>query len=342
MNDFPFISVIVPAYNASKYIEKCIQSVLNQDYNNFELIVINDGSTDNTLKILNKLSEKDNRIKIFNQENSGVSSARNLGLQKAVGKYITFLDSDDSLLENALSSFISEINDNVDFVICSTREIKLSTMEVLLKRKSFNNKDEIKSNFLDFDTYIRRPWANLYRKSIIDNYNIKFPIDISFGEDHIFNLEYLKHTEKAVVISDKIVYNYIIAHNGLCLKYHENMHQIEKKIYLKIVDFFGGLNNIPKKYHNHYVSCYLNGCIEYYISQTTLKKAIVKVEETFDVFSDLLNSEIINSLFNANQKKLINSKKYNVFVFEFILKKPKETIYRKIRKNLKSVVKKLT
>lgn len=342
MNKDPLISVIVPAYNSSKYVKKCIQSVLNQDYNNFELIVVNDGSTDNTLEILNTLSKKDNRIKVLNQKNSGVSSARNLGLSNSSGEYITFLDSDDTLTKTALSDFLSEINENVDLVICSSREVRLKGMDVLYPSKIYDNIYTIKNDFIEFDLYIRKPCANLYRKSIIDNYNVRFPLSMSFGEDHIFNLEYIKHINNSVIISDKIVYNYMIMHNGLCAKYHEDMHSLEKTIYLKIADAFGGLDDIPKKYHNHYVSCYLNGCIEYYISQAPLRQAIKKVEETFDIFSDLLNDDIINRLFNSKQINLIQSKKYDKFVVDFIIKKPKETLYRKVRKNIKSIIKKIS
>lgn len=341
MNFIPLVSVIVPAYNSSKYIEDCVQSVLNQTFKDFELIIINDGSTDNTLEIINNLSKTDNRIKIFSQKNSGVSSARNLGLKKAKGKYITFLDSDDTLVDTALSSLISEINDNVDFVICSLREIHFSTVDLPFNRKIFINKEQIKNNFIEISPNIIKPCANLYRKSIIDDYNITFPSDIPFGEDHIFNLEYLKYTEKAVVISDKIVYNYMILHSNTCSAYNENMNTFEKIIYLKIAEFFGGIDNIPKKYHNHYVGCYVNGCIEYYISQTSFKNAVLKVKETFYLFEDLLNSEIINALFNNKQQNLINSNKFKQFVLYFILKHPKETIVRKIKKNVKNILKKL-
>lgn len=339
MNENPLISVIVPAYNASKYINDCVKSVLNQDYQNFELIVVNDGSKDNTLELLNKLADTDERIIVIDKKNGGVSTARNAGLEKARGEYIAFLDSDDTFLENSLSSFISEINDNVDFVICSTREIRLSTQDIVFNRKTFKNKEQINEDFIDFDKYIRKPCANLYRKSIIDKYSIRFPLNISFGEDHIFNLEYLKHAEKAVVISDKIVYNYMILHNGLCLRYHEDMNMLEKIIYLKIADFFGGINQIPEKYHNYYVECYLNGCIEYYISQVHFKKASSKIEETFDIYSDLINKNIMDKLFNKNQQNLINSKRYRQFVLSFMITHPKKTIYRKLKKVMKNIIK---
>ena len=96
------ISIIVPAYNASKYIEKCLNSILSQTYKNFEIIVVNDGSTDNTLDILKKCSEQSDKIKIVAQKNKGVSAARNNGLEHAKGQYIAFVDADDTLEQEFL------------------------------------------------------------------------------------------------------------------------------------------------------------------------------------------------------------------------------------------------
>ena len=95
MKKQPKISIIIPAYNCEKYIERCVKSILCQTYHNLEIIVINDGSKDNTIKVLKKLGNEDNRIVVINKENTGVSDTRNLGLEKATGDYIGFVDSDD-------------------------------------------------------------------------------------------------------------------------------------------------------------------------------------------------------------------------------------------------------
>ena len=114
MNKLMF-SIIIPVYNLSDYIKETINNILNQKYKNFELILINDGSTDNTPNILKKFSNKYKNIKMFNKKNGGVSSARNLGLKKANGKYIYFLDGDDKIENDLLSNAYSKLkNNNID------------------------------------------------------------------------------------------------------------------------------------------------------------------------------------------------------------------------------------
>ena len=103
------VSVIVPVYNSEVYLSMCIDSIINQTYKNLEIILIDDGSTDNSLKICNDYEKKDNRIKVFHQENKGVSAARNLGLSLSQGEYITFVDSDDELIENGISLLVQDI-----------------------------------------------------------------------------------------------------------------------------------------------------------------------------------------------------------------------------------------
>lgn len=108
----PLISVIIPIYNVEKYLEKCLNSVVNQDYKNIEIILINDGSTDDSLNIANKYKEIDKRIKIFSQKNQGLSAARNTGLDKSTGEYITFIDSDDFVTKDYISYLFNLLKKN--------------------------------------------------------------------------------------------------------------------------------------------------------------------------------------------------------------------------------------
>ena len=101
------ISVIIPVYNSEKYLHKCIDSVLSQSYTNFEVILVNDGSTDKSGAICDEYAEKDEKVRVFHKENGGVSSARNLGIEKAIGKYVCFIDSDDWVYDKLLESFFS-------------------------------------------------------------------------------------------------------------------------------------------------------------------------------------------------------------------------------------------
>lgn len=111
------ISIIIPAYNCEEYLGTCISSILGQSFSNFEAIFIDDGSSDGSLPILRDYERKDSRVKVFHKENGGVSSARNLGLSKASGKYVTFVDADDELPSNALSNLYMRMSVGIDLVM---------------------------------------------------------------------------------------------------------------------------------------------------------------------------------------------------------------------------------
>ena len=128
----PAVSVIVPVYNTEKYLEECIQSVLNQSFTDFELLLIDDGSTDQSGLICDKYAKKDNRIRVFHKINGGVSSARNLGLDNAKGEWITFVDSDDCLKPDYLMNLYACVNAKVDLIIAYAENV-MPTGEILTK-----------------------------------------------------------------------------------------------------------------------------------------------------------------------------------------------------------------
>ena len=205
------ISVIVPVYNAEKFIDRCIKSILNQNYNDFEIILVDDGSPDKCPKICDEWAEKDERIKVIHKINGGVSSARNTGLKVAKGEFVTFVDSDDTLYDCALLNMNNLMDSETDFVICSHNDVKIEN--VLVKPYIENVKtytaNEIRTDkFIEFDETVWWPWGKLFRMSIIKKNNLEFDTNISFGEDHIFNLLYAKHIDKNVVISDIVAYKY--------------------------------------------------------------------------------------------------------------------------------------
>ena len=188
------ISVIIPAYNASAFIENCINSVLKQTYADFEIVVVNDGSTDNTLEILEALAKRDNRIRVFNQKNAGVSAARNKAISEARGDFMTCLDADDALLENALSDMAELMTEDVDFVIASHYEIRFFKKPQPKKDMIIASR-EINDRFIELDRMIWFPWAKMFRTDIVKNNHILYDTSITFGEDHIFNLSYVKHMQ---------------------------------------------------------------------------------------------------------------------------------------------------
>lgn len=203
------ISIIVPVYNAEKTIKKCVDSVLNQTYKNFELILINDGSKDNSLNILKEYETLDERILVISQENSGVSVTRNKGINEAKGEYIVFVDSDDYIEENALEILVNEIesNDKLDLVISGFYIVKNNNdkfINTISENKTFDNLDFLLNEKLF--KFISTPWGKVYKSEIIKNNNIQFDKNLSLGEDTIFVLEYLKYIKTVKFINESLYF----------------------------------------------------------------------------------------------------------------------------------------
>lgn len=228
MNKF---SIIVPIYNSEKYIEKCICSITKQSYKNIEIILVNDGSTDNSYEKCKHIAKKDDRIKLINKINEGVSSARNTGIEEAIGEYILFLDSDDWLEIDAIeccNKYIREIKyDMVIFEILKVKKIEENKLNYKIKNNSYTVKslfEELLYNPKHIER-INSVCAKLYKLNIIKKNNIKFNQNIQMGEDLLFNIEYLEFTSK-VLWSNKIIYNYYIDNNiSATKKYISNKYE---------------------------------------------------------------------------------------------------------------------
>lgn len=200
------VSVIMPAYNAAKTCGKTIESVLKQTYNDFELIIINDGSKDETESICEKYAKTDSRLKFFSQANQGVSAARNNGLNRAIGKYITFIDSDDEYTDSFLKEMVEAIErDNSEIAICGFAD--LETNNVMYIPKQCNDIQQACLHLLQKvkgTSGLNPPWNKLYLKECIIN---KFNTSKQMGEDLEFVCSYLSNS-KSVSMIEKPLYLY--------------------------------------------------------------------------------------------------------------------------------------
>lgn len=208
------VSVIIPVYNVEKYLTRCLQSVCGQTMKDIEIICVNDGSTDRSLQILQEYAQQDGRIKVINQENQGLSVARNVGIDNSVAEYISFIDSDDFIHHNFLEVLYNAIKKtNSDISGCNFQ--KITKQEGTLSIKS-NIKAEISANplktLLHKKNYIHfNVWNKLYRRDIISN--IRFPIGIYF-EDWVFNtIVFDKATRFAWI--DQPLYGYRISSDSI-------------------------------------------------------------------------------------------------------------------------------
>lgn len=230
------VSIVMPVYNAQHYIEKSIQSVLEQTYKTFELIVVNDGSTDQTLEIIEKFN--DPRLSVYTVKNGGPSAARNYGLNKADGEYIQFMDADDRLENHATYTLVDNISDS-DLVVSSYRILdgeKERTVRV--DPLGLYSREDIGKMYLKlFETQvIRHLWNKLYKKDIIDKNTIRFKEGINRGEGILFNLEYLAHIENGSLI-DTVFYNYYDNEDSLTSSYIPSYVEDTELVFSKIEQF---------------------------------------------------------------------------------------------------------
>lgn len=200
------VSIIIPAYNASKTIEKSVRSILSQSYNDIEVIVIDDGSKDNTSDIVHNMLSFDSRLKLFSVENGGPAKARNLALDKVSSKssYIMFCDADDEYVPDAIEKAVKEAENGSDFVIFGftivnsdgTRNF-YSEPSGCYSRENFGNVygNLYKANLLN------QVWGKLFSAELINTFHIRFP-DYRWGEDRLFVIEVLEHFTQVSVISD--------------------------------------------------------------------------------------------------------------------------------------------
>ena len=198
------VSIIIPIYNSDKTIDRCLKSIINQTYRNIEVICINDGSFDNSYKILQNYLRTDSRIKVINQTNKGVSSARNNGIKNSTGKYIMFVDADDYLKNNMIELLVKSIKkDSSDLLICNY-DVKCKNYikeHKSIKNDKVMNKKEFLKDYGKFQKgeLINQPWNKLYIKSKIRKL---FDESMCLGEDLIFNVNYIENIEKISYIDD--------------------------------------------------------------------------------------------------------------------------------------------
>lgn len=211
----PLLSVIIPVYGVEKYIAECLDSVINQTYANMEIIVINDGTKDNSAVIAKQYAEKDSRIKVYDFENGGISVARNRGIRIAKGKYIAFLDSDDKIHPNMYKNMISylENNHDVDFVKCGFSEFD-DTGERNIVTFDVNKYKILTGKLIDkfFDGVLWSVlWNAVYKTDLIKD--IVFPEKLSY-EDNYGNVMYLVKARKIIVVN-KVYYFYRANFEGI-------------------------------------------------------------------------------------------------------------------------------
>ena len=314
MNSKKLVSIIVPIYNSEKYLDKLLNNLIHQTYKNIEIILIDDGSIDNSLNICNKFKQSDHRIKVISKKNEGVSFARNKGIKVSSGDYVVFVDSDDNVNIDYIKTLLDNVIDKKCLVKCNYKK--------KLKIGLYNSGDFLEK--IISGSILGSCWGYLFDREILRN--IDFDINTSYMEDSIFIIKYLLRIKQVNVIKEELYcYNY----NSESLTTSTN--NIEKRIDGYLYSF-NKIENVLKKHkiHNQIYTRYLNN----------RKIKIIESE-----ISKLDNIESIEIIINKkNILDVVNIQKVPLkYMFFMILLKRKDyqniVLYIKVRKIIKLILK---
>lgn len=203
MKETPFVSIIVPVYKAEQCLARCVDSILWQTINNWELLLIDDGSPDNSGVLCDKYAEKDERIKAFHKENGGVSSARNLGLEKAQGEYVTFIDADDYVSEDYIEKMAACAS--ADLIICGfTNEGETTFKPDAVKIEDLNNNNPFLYTLFEVPYYLDTPWCKLFKNEILRQNKLSFDRKLKLSEDTLFCYQFVSKIHTISVVPDSL------------------------------------------------------------------------------------------------------------------------------------------
>ena len=204
------VSIIVPIYNKEKYLEKCLDSILGQTYRDLEIILVDDGSTDNSLAICQRCAEKDPRIKIYHKSNGGVSSARNLGLEKSTGTLISFADPDDSLHAECIERLKRVLDETgAEIAYCYGLDLLGTTGRTQTKSDETEKVSVMPVRRYDWNSRKAHTvcWGAVYRRAVTQD--VAFDTDLKIGEDTLFLAKCIRKAEKIACIDKALYYYYV-------------------------------------------------------------------------------------------------------------------------------------
>lgn len=272
----PKVSIIVPIYNTAKYLPKCLDSIINQTHHNLEIILVDDGSTDNSGKIIDEYAKKDSRIKTIHQQNAGQSTARNVGIAKTTGDYLSFVDSDDQIKSTFVETLLEFYNDNTSLVSCGYeyRRLKEQTSHSAYNTplKPRRSHESLKAYILKLLAKDGRLYActnKLFRTSVIKDHHLLFDIKLNFAEDTKFVLYYLKYAKGEIAHTTEPLYVYNFGTDTSTIRSTATVWQNWQTQYKDLKTWLGKHPTLSEKFWLHVV--YLRWHISYLRSKRRAK-----------------------------------------------------------------------
>lgn len=285
----PLVSIVVPIYKVQNYIKKCVDTIINQTYENLEIILVDDGSPDTSGQIADRYAEMDSRVKVIHKENGGLSDARNAGLEVSKGDYICFIDSDDyielNLIEKTLEIALAHDSDVVVFSLYN--EVVDKNEEILLK-------DSVNINSNDSNSLISvigYAWNKLYRTSYLKLHNFKFQKGLSLVEDIVFNEKVLTNTKKINYLNIPLYHYLNRSRPTLVKQYYTNSFELHKLGFNARKNVIYNLLGSNIKTQQLMAMSYING-IRFCCSNMFFYINNLQVKEKYNNIKEMLNDEL--------------------------------------------------
>lgn len=318
------ISIIVPVYNVEQYLEKCVDSIINQKYKNLEIILVDDGATDSSGKLCDELAKIDNRIKVYHKENGGLSDARNYGVERATGDYIGFVDSDDYIDSEMYEELYEAIKkENVDVVECNLKIIYPDRVELFTEQKYYNvyTKQEYLEEYLKIEKIFGSACVRLIKSDIAKK--LKFPVGKLY-EDTYYAYDLIEKVDRYVIMNNPY-YNYLMRENSITnTKFNPRIFDL-----IEIVEKFR-----KTTYENYPGLKEAVDCRKMYAYFSVLNSILL--EENYrdnEYYSEILSyfkrnyiSLLKNKYINRNRKLSVILIKLNIDLYRKVLMKYKKKI----------------
>lgn len=312
------LSIIVPVYNTEQYLARCVESILSQSFADYELLLIDDGSTDGSGAICDEYAEKDKRVRVFHKENGGVSSARNLGLDNVRGEWVYFVDSDDEVLSGGIQTLMDGISEEVDVVMAGFEKINekgamVETIDKSGETVVLTKKESLASLYHGYAlgfVYLGWMWLRLFRNETIQRNEIRFDNNLAIKEDTLFEAQYICKSNGVTRFVKKPVYRYFMRENSAMGGWRSGFDY-------KYVDSFYAL---IKMKHEIQKTPVCDPELSY-IAKEGIWRRYVQIRERLKS-SGRVDNDLLKTLRHELSKEGVN-------IFFFVLKKLK-----KIRKNV--------
>lgn len=328
-NENIFYSIIVPIYNAENYLKGCLDSIKQQTYLNYEVILINDGSTDNTGEICEEFVSQNHEFKVIHTTNKGVSNARNLGLSLAKGEYVLFIDSDDYLTLNALYEvnkiLKKQTYDILIFKLATKKGDIINSQKYQLSKLNFCSRDEIKTIIPEIvkKEIINSP-IKVYNRHFLSKFNLSFSSQIDLGEDLLFNA-YAFSSANKIYFLDKVLYYYVYQNSQSLTQKYDDL-KLRKLLFT---------NDIILKYYNEiYSNSEINEAILYirmkniysYLADLHRKDCSYTIKEKKSIINDIFNMNYFEKIYIIKSWKirllkslLLSRSVVNIYLFSKLM-----------------------